>query len=120
MNQPSFPESQASVNNNQRCSEVRLRKPASEFKGVSNHDESYSEIFNAVFGAAMRVVTLALFLAVFGAGAAHAQTGNEQVPFTATATAVITGVTKLPGGITQVNFNTPGGVSSLVSIWCLL
>ena len=65
------------------------------------------------FGAAMRVVTLALFLAVFGAGAAHAQTGNEQVAFTATATAVITGVTKLPGGITQVNFNTSGSATHL-------
>lgn len=64
-------------------------------------------------GAAMRVVTLALFLAVFGASAALAQTSNEQVPFTATATAVITGVTKLPGGITQVNFNTSGSANHL-------
>ena len=62
-------------------------------------------------GAAMRVVTLALFLSVFGAAAAHAQ--NEQVAFTATATAVITGVTKLPGGITQVNFNTSGSATHL-------
>ena len=65
------------------------------------------------FGAAMRVVTLALFLAVFGASAAHAQTADDQVPFTATATAVITGVTKLPGGITQVNFNTSGSATHL-------
>ena len=61
------------------------------------------------FGAALRVVTLALFLAVFGVSAALAQT--EQVAFTATATAVITGVTKLPGGITQVNFNTSGSAT---------
>lgn len=65
------------------------------------------------FGAAMRLITLALFLAVFGGGAALAQTGDEQVPFTATATAVITGVTKLPGGITQVNFNTSGSATHL-------
>jgi hypothetical protein len=64
-------------------------------------------------GAAMRVVTLALFLTVFGAGAADAQTADDQVPFTATATAVITGVTKLPGGITQVNFNTSGSATHL-------
>lgn len=63
--------------------------------------------------AAMRVVTLALFLAVFGTSAALAQTGDEQVPFTATATAVITSVTKLPGGITQVNFNTSGSATHL-------
>ena len=62
-------------------------------------------------GAAMQVVTLALFLVVFGTSAAFAQ--NEQVPFTATATAVITGVTKLPGGITQVNFNTSGSATHL-------
>ena len=44
--------------------------------------------------------------------AAHAA-ADEQVPFTATATAVITGVTKLPGGITQVNFNTSGSATHL-------
>ena len=66
-----------------------------------------------LLGAAIRVVTLALFLAVFGVSAALAQTGDEQVPFTATATAVITGVTKLPGGITQVNFNTSGSATHL-------
>ena len=38
---------------------------------------------------------------------------DEQVAFTATATAVITGVTKLPGGITQVNFNTSGSANHL-------
>ena len=64
-------------------------------------------------GAAMRVVTLALFLAVFGASAALAQTNDDQVPFTATGTAVITGVTHLPGGLTQVNFNTSGKATHL-------
>jgi hypothetical protein len=44
--------------------------------------------------------------------AVHASV-DEQVPFTATATAVITGVTKLPGGITQVNFNTSGSATHL-------
>ena len=64
-------------------------------------------------GAAMRVVTLTLFLAVFGASAALAQTGDEQVPFTATATAVITGVTKLPGGLTQLDFSVSGKATHL-------
>jgi hypothetical protein len=50
-----------------------------------------------VFAEALRVVTLALFLIVFGA----------------TATATITGVTKLPGGLTQVNFNTSGKATHL-------
>ena len=44
--------------------------------------------------------------------AAHAA-ADEQVPFTATATAVITGVMKLPGGLTQVNFNTSGNATHL-------
>ena len=44
--------------------------------------------------------------------AAHAA-ADEQVPFTATATAVITGVTHLPGGLTQVNFNTSGNANHL-------
>ena len=44
--------------------------------------------------------------------AVHASV-DEQVAFTATATAVITGVTHLPGGITQVNFNTSGSATHL-------
>src|ERR1044072_8196843 len=59
----------------------------------------------------IRKLTLALFLIIFAAGAAIAQ--NEQVPFTATGTATITSVTKLPGGLTQVNFNTSGTATHL-------
>ena len=78
-----------------------------------------------IFAEAIRVVTLALFLVVFAASAALAQTkGNkaatntvtaadEQVSFTATGTAVITSVTHLPGGLTQVNFNTSGKATHL-------
>ena len=77
-----------------------------------------------LFTEAIRVVTLALFLVVFGAGAAFAQTkGNkatktvtavdDQVSFTVTGTGVITGVTHLPGGLTQVNFNTSGKATHL-------
>src|SRR6185295_271327 len=88
------------------------------------------------FGAGVRVVTLALFLMVFTAGptlgpfadvanandntvsvikrATNTVTApDDQVPFTATATAVITGVTHLPGGLTQVNFNTSGSATHL-------
>ena len=132
-----------------------------------------------VVGAAIRVVTLALFLAVFGASAALAQTiayvanggdntvsiidtatntvtaavpvggfptaiavtpngafayvansgsntvsvinmatntvtaPDDQVPFTATGTAVLTGVTKLPGGLTQLDFTLSGTATHL-------
>jgi len=60
---------------------------------------------------AVCIVALASFVVVFGAGATLAQT--NQVSFTATATAVITGVTKMPGGLTQVNFNTSGSATHL-------
>jgi hypothetical protein len=77
-----------------------------------------------VFAEAIRVVTLALFLVVFGASAAFAQTKrntatktvtapDEQVSFTATGTGVITGVTHLSGGLTQVNFSTSGNATHL-------
>jgi len=70
-----------------------------------------------VFAEAFRVVTLALFLIVFVASATLGSFANvatdEQVSFTATASAVITGVTKLPGGLTQVNFNTSGKATHL-------
>ena len=57
-------------------------------------------------------VTLTLLLIILGAGAALAQT-NEQVPFTATGTATITTVTKLPGGLTQLDFSVSGKATHL-------
>ncbi len=68
-----------------------------------------------VFAKAIRVVTLVLVV-VFVTSAALgslAYVADEQVSFTATATAVITGVTKLPGGLTQINFNTSGKATHL-------
>ena len=71
-----------------------------------------------VFAEAFRVVTL--FLVVFGVSVTVINTAtntvtaaDEQVSFTATGTAVITGVTHLPGGLTQVNFNTSGKATHL-------
>jgi hypothetical protein len=88
-------------------------------------------------GAAIRVVTLALFLVVFGASAALAQTRayvsnsgsnnvsvintatnivtapDDQVPFTVIGTAALTGVTKLPGGLTQLDFSLSGTATHL-------
>jgi hypothetical protein len=60
---------------------------------------------------AICAVTLALYVFVFGAGATSAQT--NQVPFTATGTATITSVTKLPGGLTEINFDTSGSATHL-------
>jgi hypothetical protein len=87
------------------------------------------------FGAAIRVVTLVLFLAIFAAPGSFADVANagdntlsvkdaatntitaldEQVPFTATGTAVITSVTHLPGGLTQINTSTSGNATYLGS-----
>jgi hypothetical protein len=88
-------------------------------------------------GVAIRVVTLTLFLVVFGAGAALAQVKayvahsfdtpvsvintatntvtapDDQVPFTATGTAVLTGVKKLPGGLTQLDTSLSGTATHL-------
>ena len=60
-----------------------------------------------------KFATLALFLVVFGASTALAQTNDDQVPFTATGTGVLTGVTKLPGGLTQFNFDGLGNATHL-------
>jgi hypothetical protein len=86
------------------------------------------------FGPGVRVVTLVLFLVVFGASAtlgsfayvanagdktgsvkktATVATPDDQVPFTATGTAVITSVTHLPGGLTQINTSTSGTATHL-------
>jgi hypothetical protein len=53
------------------------------------------------------VVVLTLF------GLAAPAPAADQVPFTASGTAVITGVTHLPGGLTQVNFSTSGSATHL-------
>jgi hypothetical protein len=68
-----------------------------------------------------RALTLVLVLVVFGADAAFTQnkkatnvsTTDEQVSFTAAGTGVITGVTHLPGGLTQLNVNTSGSATHL-------
>ncbi|HEY2289264.1 MAG TPA: hypothetical protein VGM86_01060 [Thermoanaerobaculia bacterium] len=46
-------------------------------------------------------------------GLAPPAAADDQVPFTATGTAAITGVTHLPGGLTQVNFSTSGTATHL-------
>ncbi len=71
-----------------------------------------------VFVESIRIVALVLFLVVSGISAAliainTVTAKDDQVAFTATATATITGVTKLPGGLTQVNFNTSGKANHL-------
>ena len=78
-----------------------------------------------ILAKAIRFVTLALFLVVFGISAAIAQSTvtnaakttraatDDQIAFTATGTASITGVTHLPGGLTQVNFSTSGKATHL-------
>jgi hypothetical protein len=100
---------------------------------------SLTQKFSKQFvGAAIQVVTLALFLVVFGAGATlevKAYVANsfdatvsvrntatntvaapdDQVPFTATGTAVLTGVKKLPGGLTQLDFSLSGNATHLGS-----
>ena len=57
--------------------------------------------------------TLALFFVVFGVSTAHAQTNDDQVPFTASGTGVLMGVTKLPGGLTQLDFIGSGKATHL-------
>src|SRR5215467_15141958 len=60
-----------------------------------------------------KLSTLALFFVVFGVSTALAQTNDEQVPFTASGTGVLTGVTKLPGGLTLLNFVGSGNATHL-------
>jgi hypothetical protein len=69
---------------------------------------------------AIRVVTLALFLVALASFAYLANAGNntvtaadDQVSFTATGTGVLTGVTHLPGGLTELNFDGSGNATHL-------
>ncbi|HVR96749.1 MAG TPA: hypothetical protein VMW27_09055, partial [Thermoanaerobaculia bacterium] len=48
-------------------------------------------------------------------GLAAPAAAADQVPFTATGTAVITDVTHLPGGLTQIDFSTSGTATHLGS-----
>ena len=60
-------------------------------------------------GSSLVVVVLTL------CGLAAPAAADDQVPFTATGTAVITDVTHLPGGLTQVDFSTSGSATHLGS-----
>lgn len=60
------------------------------------------------FGSSLLMVVLLTLC-----GLAAPATADEQVSFTATGTAVLTGLTHLPGGLTQVNFNTSGKATHL-------
>lgn len=59
-------------------------------------------------GSTLAVVVLTLF-------ALAAPAAADQVPFTASGTGVITNVTHLPGGLTQVDFSTSGTATHLGS-----
>jgi hypothetical protein len=60
------------------------------------------------------VFALALFLVVLVTNAPGKTVAtDEQVSFTATGTALVTSVTQLPGGLTQVNFTTSGKATHL-------
>jgi hypothetical protein len=79
---------------------------------------NFPQRFSQLTGAALRKVTFALFLAILGVSAALVQintvtAADEQVPWTATGTAVVTAVTKLPGGLTQIDFNVKGTATHL-------
>jgi YVTN family beta-propeller protein len=58
-------------------------------KGAYTNEKSNAEIFKAVLGAGVRVVTLALFLVVFGASTALAQTRGYVANFLANSVSVI-------------------------------
>ena len=67
-----------------------------------------------LFAKAICVGMLALFVVIFGTGATP--TPTQQVSFNVTATGTIAGVTKLPGGLTQINFNGSGNATYLGNI----
>ena len=58
-------------------------------------------------GSSLMVAVLTLF------GLAAPAAADDQVPFTASATGVVTGVTHLPGGLTQVDFSNSGTATHL-------
>lgn len=83
-----------------------------------NFPQQFSKLTS---GLVIRKVTLALFLVVFGTSAVLVQTKaltalDDQVPFTATGTAVITSITKLPGGLIQLDGVTTGNATHLGDI----
>ena len=75
--------------------------------------QKFSKLVSA---GAIRLVTLVLFLAALGSFAYVANAGaapDDQVSFTATGTAVLTALTKLPGGLTQLDFSVSGKATHL-------
>ena len=63
-----------------------------------------------------RIGNLLAVAALTLCGLAAPAAAANQVPFTATGTAVITGVTNLPGGLVQVDFSTSGNATHLGNV----
>jgi hypothetical protein len=80
--------------------------------GYTQKGVSMRRLWNTIsrrIGSSLVVVILTLF------GLAAPVAAAEQVPFTATGTAVATGVTRLPGGLTQIDGNLAGTATHLGS-----
>jgi len=80
------------------------------------HNLSLRRLWNTTSrrsGSSLVVVALTLCGLAAPAAAAEQAPADEQVSFTASGTAVVTGVTHLPGGLTQVDFKTSGTATHL-------
>src|ERR1044072_2532836 len=66
-----------------------------------------------VFAETIRVVTLALSVFVISTATNTVTAADDQVSFTVEGTAVITSVTKLPGGLLQLDGTTKGKATHL-------
>jgi hypothetical protein len=73
---------------------------------MTNFTHNFSKLFSGA-------VTLALFLVVLNTATHTVSAVDDQVAFTAEGTAVLTGVTKLPGGLTQLDGFTSGKATHL-------
>jgi hypothetical protein len=66
-----------------------------------------------LWNTASRRIGSSLVVAVLTLCGLAAPAAADQVPFTASGTAVVTSVTHLPGGLTQINFSTSGTATHL-------
>lgn len=85
----------------------RLRFDLTMERGKTMNVQSSWNTTSRRIGNSLMVAVLTL------CGLAAPAAAADLVPFTATGTAAITGVTHLPGGLTQVNFSTSGTATHL-------
>lgn len=88
-------------------SEPSMHADESTLASQAGHTQKGASM-RRLWNTASHRIGMVMVLTLFGFGLAAPAAADDQVPFTLNGTGVVTSVTRLPGGLTQVNFSSSG------------